>query len=863
MKKSLFVLAVLFYLIPNTSFATHIMGSELSLLQQSTNTYEVTLYLYRDCYGIPAQSIESIFYTSADTSQPFTDFVTLNRVAVNTLATTCGDTINTCNSNDPNALPGVEQHLYRGLITLPFQGEWIFSWDDCCRNAAITNVVNPSGQSFYTETIVDNSLLTGNSTPVFVTPLTPYVYVGANVIYNMGAYDLDGDSLAYKLVDPRESAGPLGVIAFNPGFSATQPLATTGPFNFDPATGAMSFVPSMAQSSIISVEVQEFRAGALISTMRRDLQFVVINPGTFFNPDLPTVSGINGTGVDTIIFCVGDTVSFMVYGDDPDSLENVTLLNTNSNTFFSADSAYGKPAVTTVSGIAGPASINGGRPNVVILTAYDDNCLLGRATSRAFYLQVVNCDTADVWPGETNGDKVVDPLDILPIGIASGQTGPARPSASNNWVPQAAAPWKRNFLSNQDYRHADCNGDGTIDGTDLIAVNQNLGNSHLKSNGWGPLENGVVGDPTLTVEYPQNTLVGGETVRMAISYGDFQTYQDDLYGLAVRLGMDMDNIVPGSIQLHYNNTVLGTMGTDLASEQQIDQDIAMAMTRMDGANWITIGTLFELEFTLADPLVNTNDLTISFDNVRMNNANEDALEFFASDRTFELVRNYRPQMIDTSICLGSDAFGYTQSGIYIDTLLTPTADIVRMLDLTVRDAVTHTVKESICTGESYAGYTTAGIYTDNYPLGNGCDSTRVLSLTVTGEDVTNVAVAILPGESYYAGGAWQTEAGTYYDVFTTAGGCDSTVATALQISVGVDNSQQTVISIYPNPGTGLYQVELAGAFDIRVLDIMGKVVHQQRIDRTGTINLSAHANGVYFIHAQGETASKAYRLIKQ
>ncbi|GIV31327.1 MAG: hypothetical protein KatS3mg029_0678 [Saprospiraceae bacterium] len=64
-----------------------------------------------------------------------------------------------------------------------------------------------------------------------------------------------------------------------------------------------------------------------------------------------------------------------------------------------------------------------------------------------------------------------------------------------------------------------------------------------------------------------------------------------------------------------------------------------------------------------------------------------------------------------------------------------------------------------------------------------CNALLLDSTSVTVWPVvhTSVLAFMCPGESYFAGGAWQTEAGLFYDTLATGHGCDSVVITDLKL----------------------------------------------------------------------------------
>jgi len=83
---------------------------------------------------------------------------------------------------------------------------------------------------------------------------------------------------------------------------------------------------------------------------------------------------------------------------------------------------------------------------------------------------------AEVFPGDTNNDGVVDERDILPIGTYFGRVGPSRPAPGIDWGSKSAhvrgdisvwAPYRSVY--------ADADGSGTVDADDICAVSTNWG----------------------------------------------------------------------------------------------------------------------------------------------------------------------------------------------------------------------------------------------------------------------------------------------------------------------------------------------------------------------------------------------------
>ena len=154
--------------------------------------------------------------------------------------------------------------------------------------------------------------------------------------------------------------------------------------------------------------------------------------------------------------------------------------------------------------------------------------------------------------------------------------------------------------------------------------------------------------------------------------------------------------------------------------------------------------------------------------------------------------------INASICEGEsyliNGVSQTTPGTYNDTLINNNGcPIILITNLSVYPHFENSISETICEGQSYyaggALQTETGIYTDVLTTVNGCDSTIFTNLTVLPAYESLVSVNICEGESYFAGGANQTESGTYTDSYPSSNQCDSLVITTLIV---MDNDETDV-----------------------------------------------------------------------
>jgi len=246
------------------------------------------------------------------------------RQSVEVVTPICPGATDRCNSSSGQY--GVERHRYSATIDLSSWAgcgtDWIIDWGLCCRNNAITSLNNPGGRNLYLSARLNNTVSPCNSSPRFINDPVPFGCVGQPIVYNHGVTDLAGDSLRFELAPARSAANTN--IPYNPGYSYTQPVITSGGANavsIDPATGTIRFTPSVAQFAVVTVLVREFRNGVQIGQYYRDLQFAIIN----CNNNNPTASGINGTNTFVYNVCAGTNFCFNVTSADADAAQLVTM----------------------------------------------------------------------------------------------------------------------------------------------------------------------------------------------------------------------------------------------------------------------------------------------------------------------------------------------------------------------------------------------------------------------------------------------------------------------------------------------------------------------------------------------------------
>lgn len=334
----LFIL--LFSLISNFSYATHVPGANISYKWLAKNTYEITLTLYEDCETAFTSNSNMSINVVNSCGIPFASTISLqNIVFQQEISQLCDDEIQFSECNGGN-LPGILMHKWRGTVVLPnVCDSWIFSYRSCCRN----NSNNLSGMSSYYVQAVLNSqtgainkpLIFNNSSPIITNEYPiPYLCVGQTVAYNLGIYDSDGDSLSFSFISPMTSSN--GFVSYEPGYSANSPINGISLNNFN---GDIILTPNIVGNFVIAILVEEYNSnGNLVGSIIYDFTIEVINCSNF-NPQFSNLElipncNLNSSQKETIIISEGTQGCFDIEFTDLNSTDSIFITSSNLDSIF-------------------------------------------------------------------------------------------------------------------------------------------------------------------------------------------------------------------------------------------------------------------------------------------------------------------------------------------------------------------------------------------------------------------------------------------------------------------------------------------------------------------------------------------------
>ncbi|PWJ59914.1 gliding motility-associated-like protein [Dyadobacter jejuensis] len=265
------ILVVLLATISQQAQATHIRAGEITARRISATslTYEIRLTAYFDMQnGEGAANAQNTVQFYIGSEGP----IIAPRV------------------NIVNIGNNTTQNTYIINHTFPAAGKFRISFEEDNRNNNVLNIGPPPTQNlnFYVSTTLEiNANFGMNQTPVMLNAPIDLAAVGQRYIHNPGAFDADGDSLAYRLFVPQRGTSNGGGInlqyedpnmvvvpAGSPSFTETG--ASPATFSMDPITGDMVWDAPMVEGYYnVAFIVEEWRDGVLIGQIVRDMQIIV------------------------------------------------------------------------------------------------------------------------------------------------------------------------------------------------------------------------------------------------------------------------------------------------------------------------------------------------------------------------------------------------------------------------------------------------------------------------------------------------------------------------------------------------------------------------------------------------------------
>ena len=216
----------------------------------------------------------------------------------------------------------------------------------------------------------------------------------------------------------------------------------------------------------------------------------------------------------------------------------------------------------------------------------------------------------DVWPGDANYDLSVNYLDLFYVGSAFGQTGTSRSVPGNTWAAAASTDWATQSFYLMNAKHADCDGNGTVNAADTTAISLNYGSSHPFRSAVQLVtaENAAAVKPLAVV--PSVTTVNeGQSFRLDFQMGASGNTVDSIYAIGFTLDYPAYLFQPASTSMGLASSVAGNNLLNIA--KRTSQTMDLAVTRRDHQNALAVsGNVFSLNLKAKQTL--SADTTVQF-----------------------------------------------------------------------------------------------------------------------------------------------------------------------------------------------------------------------------------------------------------
>ncbi len=373
MKKSRFLilLSFIFLLKCQSSFASHLMGGEITWTYAKAGAdsgkFKFRVKLYRDCNGIVCDPN----ITLTTNAPNWGGGILCNTISITDISPV-GLGCPTCAS--PSGIASaVQEVIYESTYILisgvPPASGWAFWYASCCRNLTIINLNISLNNSMTLRSIMypynnQNTFPAFDESPQFIDHPTLNTNSGSIIQYSNGAIDAEVDSLTFEWAHPEGAnyPSPGSNTPFNQGYDFNNPLPDTSfnPLNIaasiNPRTGIITFKEMGNGTFATCVKVTSFKCGQKTAEIFRDLQIVISNsiisgttvnnpPIFFLVQQFPTF--IN----DSLDLEAGDSARFSLSIIDVDPHQNGTA---QSISIFAFSNEFGTNYMDTLTGCISP-----------------------------------------------------------------------------------------------------------------------------------------------------------------------------------------------------------------------------------------------------------------------------------------------------------------------------------------------------------------------------------------------------------------------------------------------------------------------------------------------------------------------------
>lgn len=286
------------------TYATHMIGGEVSYSCLGGNMFRVNITLFQNCFSEQAVQADYPFQFAIYENSPTKPLIVADSVPderINIEFIPHGFS-NECVSDIPSVCFR-KSSGFRDVFLPPSPYGYTIVYQRCCRNEGIQNIMFSGnfGVTYKAEIPPFASGACPNNSAQFVNMPPQIICSNYPFMYSYAATDVDGDSLVYRLCESYigadtfnpipQGAGitppPFTPVTYAPGMSYNNPIIAFPPATIDPNTGLLTVTPSSSGRFQVTVCVDEYRDGVLVNTHSRDLQYLITNCSKLVTADIP------------------------------------------------------------------------------------------------------------------------------------------------------------------------------------------------------------------------------------------------------------------------------------------------------------------------------------------------------------------------------------------------------------------------------------------------------------------------------------------------------------------------------------------------------------------------------------------------
>jgi hypothetical protein len=386
--------------------------------------------------------------------------------------------------------------------------------------------------------------------------------------------------------------------------------------------------------TVTGTDINGCTANAISSISVNPIPTVTVNSGTICSNQSFV---INPSGANTYTYSSGsNTVSpvanstYTITGTDLNGCVNsigaISTVSVNATPIVTAQNASVCVGTSTILNVSGAntyswttgATTASMSVSPTTTTTYSvTGTSLNNCSSTQTVAVTVNPNCQDVWPGDANSDGTADNFDVLELGLHFTQIGPARASTSNAWQAHFASNWTGTISNGKNVNHSDCNGDGTIDSNDTLAIFNNYGLTHTFKQA-----EQIVTNPQLRIVPDQNAVSKGSWGTASVFLGEASAPVTNINGLAFTLTFDQNLIDANSFYIEYPTSFINAANQNLKFQKPdfANGKLYTATTHTNNTNVSGNGRIATLHYKIKSTLATDEVLNIGITQTKQSNA---------------------------------------------------------------------------------------------------------------------------------------------------------------------------------------------------------------------------------------------------